>query len=132
MKSNLPKCGKGKWIINMDADSLIPFIVIWGLPAFIVVRTYFKMNTDDKKSAINDFRSCRFVLTIGFIVMGTFFAHLGSLFAIRIMELIGIGFFTLGGFLSAINLWNKNKTKSVIILVLIAFVVLIELKKQLS
>ncbi|MEK3955975.1 MULTISPECIES: hypothetical protein [unclassified Psychrobacillus] len=105
----------------MDTDSLIPFIIIWGLPAFMVVRRYFKMNTDDKKSAINDFRSCRFILTIGFIVMGTFFAHLGSLFAIRIMELIGIGFFALGGFLSAINLWNKNKIKSVIILVLIAF-----------
>ncbi|MFB5088173.1 hypothetical protein PGC35_13350 [Psychrobacillus sp. PGGUH221] len=105
----------------MDTDSLIPFIIIWGIPAFMVVRGYLKMNTEDKKSAINDFRSRRFILTIGFIVMGAFFAHLGSLFAIRMMELIGYVFLALGGFLSAINMWNKNKIKSVIILVLIAF-----------
>ena len=94
----------------------------------MVVRSYFKMNTDDKESAINDFRSCRFVLTIGFTVMGAFFAHLGSLIAIWTIELIGIVFFALGGILSAINMWNKNKSRSVIILVLIAFVVIIELK----
>lgn len=106
---------------NVDNDSLIPFIIIWGIPAFMVVRGYLKMNTDDKKSAMNDFKSRRFILTIGFMVMGAFFAHLGSLFAIRIMELIGIVFFVLGGFLSAINMWNKNKIKSVIILVLTTF-----------
>lgn len=59
----------------MDTESLIPFIIIWGLLAFMVVRSYFKMNTDDKESAINDFRSCRFVLTIGFTVMGAFFTQ---------------------------------------------------------
>ena len=52
---NLPNCGKEEWIFNMDTDSLIPFIIIWGLPAFMVVRRYFKMNTYDKKSAINEF-----------------------------------------------------------------------------
>ena len=48
LKSNLPNCGKEEWIFNMDTDSLIPFIIIWGLPAFMVVRSYFKMNTDEK------------------------------------------------------------------------------------
>lgn len=105
----------------MDTHSLIPFIFIWGIPAVIVVKGYLNMNNDDKKSAIYDFRSSRFVLTIGFIVMGAFFAHLGSLFAIRVMELIGILIFALGGILSAINIWHKSKIKSVIILVLIAF-----------
>ncbi|MFJ7973764.1 hypothetical protein [Psychrobacillus sp. NPDC096389] len=105
----------------MDTDPLIPLILIWGIPVFMVVRSYLKMNTDDKKSAINDFRSSRFILTIGFIVMGAFLAHLGTLFSISIMELLGIGLFALGGFLSAIDMWNKNKIKSVILLVLIAF-----------
>lgn len=62
---------------------------IWGTPAIVVVRAYLKMNTDERKSVISDFRSRRFIVTIGFIVMGAFFAHLGSLFSIRIIELIG-------------------------------------------
>ena len=93
----------------METDSLIPFIFTWGIPAFLVTITYLKMNTEDKKSALNDFRSRRFILTIGFLVTGAFFTHLGSLIAIRKMELIGIALFALGGILSAIS--NGIKVK---------------------
>lgn len=96
----------------MDTYSLIPFIFIWGIPTFLVVRGYLKMNSYDKKSAINDFRSHRFIFTTGFIVIGAFFIHLGLLFTLSKIKLIGFVFLALGGILSAINNWNKNKIKS--------------------
>ena len=64
--------------MNVNADSLVPFIIMWGIPTFMVVRAYLKMNPDDQKSAINDFKSHHFILTIGFLVMGACAAELRS------------------------------------------------------
>lgn len=61
--SKLLSIRRDGWIINIDNDSLFSIIIIWGLPAFIVFRGYLKMNTDDRKSAMNDFKSCRFITT---------------------------------------------------------------------
>ena len=74
--------------MNVDTDSLVPFIIMWGIPTFMVVRAYLKMNPDDQKSAINDFKSSRFIFTIGFIVIGAFLAHLGFLFSVSIIEML--------------------------------------------
>ncbi len=82
------------------------------------------MNTDDKKSAINDFRSRRFIFSIGFIVIGAFFTHLGALFIISIIKTIGIVLLILGGFFSTLDMWNKSKIKSILILVFLSFVIL--------
>ena len=86
----------------------------------MVVRAYLKMNTDDRKSAFNDFKSARFIFTIGTIVIGAFLAHLGFLFSVSIIEMIGLVFFALGGIFSAFDTWKKSKIKSVFILVLIS------------
>ena len=82
------------------------------------------MNADDKKSAFNDFKSRRFIFTIGFIVIGAFFAHLGILFTIRIIEVIGIAFFALGGIFSIFDMWKVNKI-SVFILVLVSVIIFV-------
>lgn len=79
------------------------------------------MNTDDRKSARNDFKSCRFITTTGFILIGAFLTHIGFLMTLRIIEVIGSAFFAIGGLISVKYMWSKSKTKSVIILVLIAF-----------
>ena len=83
--------------MSVGADSLVPFIIMWGIPTFMVVRAYLKMNPDDQKSAINDFKSSRFIFTIGFIVIGAFLAHLGFLFSVSIIKFVGLVFFALGG-----------------------------------
>ncbi|MBK5446305.1 MULTISPECIES: hypothetical protein [unclassified Peribacillus] len=36
--------------MNIKTDSLVTFIIMWGIPTFMVVRGYLKMITDDKKS----------------------------------------------------------------------------------
>ncbi|WP_394234227.1 hypothetical protein [Niallia oryzisoli] len=106
--------------MSVNSDSLVPFIIMWGIPTFMVVRAYLKMNTGDKKSAINDFKSARFIFTIGLTVIGAFLAHLGFLFSVSIIEIIGLVFFALGGIFSAFDTWKKSKIKSVFILVLIS------------
>lgn len=99
----------------MDTYSLISFIILWGLPTFMIVRTYLKMDYNDKRIAINDFRTHRFIFTTGFIILGAFFIHLGLLLNLSILKLIGFVFLTLGGFLSTLNKWNKSKNKSVLV-----------------
>lgn len=88
-----------------------------------MIRAYIKMNTEDQRSVVNDFKSRSFILTIGFMVMDAFLTHLGSLFAFKKIELIGTVFFTLGGILSAVNIWNKSKIKSLIFVFIVAFTV---------
>lgn len=106
--------------MSVGADSLVPFIIMWGIPTFMVIRAYLRMNMEDRKSAINDFKSSRFTFTIGFIVIGAFLAQLGFLFSVSIIEFIGLVFFALGGFFSAFDTWKKGKINSVFILILIS------------
>ena len=83
---------------------------MWGIPTFMVVRAYLKMNIEDRKSAINDFKSSRFIFTIGFILIGAFLAHVGFLFSVSIIEFIGVVFFALGE--SFLHLIHGRKVKS--------------------
>ncbi|WP_421378163.1 hypothetical protein ACOJQI_12285 [Bacillus salacetis] len=39
----------------MKIDSLIPFLLLWGIPAALMTREFLKMSKDDKQSALNDF-----------------------------------------------------------------------------
>ncbi|MCM3442674.1 hypothetical protein [Metabacillus halosaccharovorans] len=95
--------------MNINTDSLVPFILMWGIPAFIVVRAFLKLDMNDKKSAISEFKSWGFILTIGFIVAGAFLVHVGILFVMRIIEVIGFIFFSLGGIFTAIDMFKRKK-----------------------
>lgn len=106
--------------MSVNTDAFIPFILMWGIPTFMVVRAYLRMSMEDRKSAISDFKSFRFIFTIGFSVIGAFLAHLGFLFSVSIIEIIGLVFFVLGGIFSAFDTWKKSKIKSVLILILIS------------
>jgi len=109
--------------LNIDTDSLVTFIIMWGIPTFMVFRAYIKMNTDDKKSAMSDFKSRHFISTIGFLLTGAFFAQIGALFSISIMKVMGIVLLVLSGFFSMLDMWKKSKIKSICILVLLSFVI---------
>ncbi|MEC2075845.1 hypothetical protein [Metabacillus fastidiosus] len=109
--------------MNINTDSLVTFIIIWGIPTFMVARGYLKMNAANKKSALSDFKSSRFIFTTGFMIIGAFCTHLGILLAINIIELIGIGVFTLGGIFSVFDMWKISKIRSVFILVLVSIAI---------
>ena len=108
-------CRQEVWILKVDTYYLISFIILWGIPTFMIVRKYLQMNNNDKQIVFNDFRSHRFIFTTGFIVLGTLLIHWGLLLTISILKLIGFVFLALGGFLSTLNKWNKSKNKGVLV-----------------
>ncbi|MFJ7744637.1 hypothetical protein [Peribacillus sp. NPDC097295] len=109
--------------MNVDKDSLVTFIIMWTVPIFMVARAYWKMDMDDKKSVIYDFSSRRFITTIGFMVMASFLMHVGNLFSISTMKVIGIILLILGGILSIFYTWVESKMKSICILVLLSVMI---------
>lgn len=113
--------------MSVDTDSLVTFIIIWGIPIFMVVRGYMKMDKGDKKSAMNDFRSRRFIITFGFLVLGTFFAHVGKLLSINTIQVIGIVLLIVGGISTTLDIWKKSKIKSMITVFLVTFVVFLNI-----
>ncbi|MFJ5770105.1 hypothetical protein [Psychrobacillus sp. NPDC093180] len=106
--------------MKINTYALVSFIFVWAIPTFLVIREYVKMDKEDKKSAINDFKSRRFIFTGGFLLLGAFLAHLGSLFTLNIVGVIGGIFVVLGGIVSTVNLWNKSRNKSILMIILIA------------
>lgn len=111
--------------MKINTDSLVTFIIMWGIPFFMVARGFLKMNSEDKKSVIIDFTSHTFISTIGFIVIGGFFIHVGTLLGIAIIKFIGIVLLTLGGIFSVLDLWRDSKVKSILILILVSAVIFI-------
>ncbi|KRG11544.1 hypothetical protein ACA29_17040 [Lederbergia galactosidilytica] len=112
--------------MNIDTGSLVTFIIMWGIPTFLVIRSYLKMDTDDKKSTLNNFKSRRFILTIGFIIIGVLFIHLDILFTNTIIKISGIGLLLIGGIFSTIatiDMWKFSKIKSLLNLILISIAV---------
>ncbi|MGE7602470.1 hypothetical protein ACQKL5_08145 [Peribacillus sp. NPDC097675] len=107
--------------MTTHTDSIVTFIIMWGIPAFMVVRGYLKMNTDDRKSVVHDFRTPRFIFTIGLLIMGAFLTQLSIVFTIHAMKAIGIGLLSIGGIFSIVNLWKDSKIKSIGLLLLLSF-----------
>ena len=105
--------------MNLDFDRVMTFIIMWGIPIFMVLRTYLKMDNDEKTSAKNDFKKPRFIFTIGFVVIGLFLSQLGSIVSIKLINLIGIIMLVIGGILSTFDIWKSSKIKSMFVLILI-------------
>ncbi|RCW64537.1 hypothetical protein [Saliterribacillus persicus] len=106
--------------MNIDTDSLVSFLIMWGIPTFMVVRGYLKMDIDDRNSAKKDFKSAQFIFTIGLLVIGHFFASFGNLLTLNIIKFLGIFLITIAGITITVVMWRKNKIKSTLAPVLIA------------
>ncbi|KHF37902.1 hypothetical protein [Halalkalibacter okhensis] len=109
--------------MSIDFDSLVPFFIMWGIPIFMVIRTYLKMNVDDRKSAKSDFKTPRFIFTIGFTIVGIFIAQIGSILRTEIVNTIGIIILAIGGMVSVVDTWRKNRFRSILISLLIMFAI---------
>ncbi|ELK44287.1 hypothetical protein M662_07630 [Bacillus sp. SB49] len=114
--------------MNIDTDSLVTFLITWGIPTFMVVRTYLKMDSDDRNSAKKDFKSAHFVFTIGSLVIGYFFASIGNLLTLNIIKLPGIFLMIIAGITITVDMWRKNKAKSMLTPILIAVAIFFLIK----
>ncbi|WP_338751080.1 hypothetical protein [Bacillus sp. FJAT-52991] len=111
--------------MNIDMDALIIFLMIWGIPVFMVGRAYLKMSEEEKKEAMTDFKSPRFIFTIGFLIIGSFLAIVGGLLEVNIIKISGNALLIIGGIVSVLQMWKRNKLKSVLLVLLLGFVLFI-------
>ncbi|WP_342514812.1 hypothetical protein MKY34_08830 [Sporosarcina sp. FSL K6-1522] len=105
--------------MNINIDSLITFLIMWGTPTIMMLITYLKMNKDDKNDVKKDFKSAHFIFTIGFLVTGYFLASLGNLLTLNIMKLLGIPLMIIAGISVVADVRRKNKVKSILLPILI-------------
>lgn len=105
--------------MNINSDSLITFIIMWGTPAIMMLITYLKMTKEEKNDVIKEFTSSRFIFTIGFLVTGIFLDSLGNLLTLNIMKLLGTPLIIVAGTNIVVDQWKKNKVKSILITLLI-------------
>ena len=82
-----------------------------------------KMDATDQKSAMDDFKSARFIFTLGFVGLGFFLLHLESIFTFTLLKITGLFLLITGGIFSTASIWKTSKIKSLITFVLISFMV---------
>ncbi|WP_142826722.1 hypothetical protein [Planococcus soli] len=109
--------------MNIDTDSLVLFLFAWTIPFFMMRRAYLKMDADDQRSAVDDFKSRRFIFTIGFVVLGFFFLHLSSLLSVTPLKTIGVFIFVAGGIFSVIDTWRISKPRSLVMFALMCLMI---------
>ncbi|WP_255585203.1 hypothetical protein [Virgibacillus saliphilus] len=76
------------------------------------------MSSEDRKSAMDDFKRPSSIFTMGFLTAGAFLATLGNALAVHIINIVGIVLLGIGGIVSFLHTWRKNKLKSIYILLL--------------
>ncbi|WP_106497283.1 hypothetical protein [Lentibacillus sp. Marseille-P4043] len=101
--------------MNIDIDRVIPFLLMWGFPIFFMARAYAKMDTDERNDAKKDFKTPRFIFTIGFLTIGLFIAQVGSILSINLINTIGTLIFIIGGIVAVIDIWGRSKIKSMLV-----------------
>lgn len=112
---------KGVISLYINVDKLVGFLIIWCIPTFLVVRTYGKMNKEEQKEAITTFKSAQFIFTTGFMLMGLFLLSLGRLLSLTVLQGIGGILLIIGGGVCAVQVWHKEKIKSIIVLIVVLF-----------
>ena len=108
------------WRGFLIVDKWIPFFIMWGIPLFMMIRAYRKMDEKDRKSARKDFRSPGFIFTFGFLGLGLFIIQIGDILLIDIFKLIGIILLLVSAITMFFITWKEDsKIKSTIFLLLV-------------
>ena len=113
--------------MNINTDSLVTFMLMWGIPAVMMSWAYFKMSKTDRKSAKEDFKSIPFIFAFGFGAGGIFLIHLGNLLTFDLLKIIGIGLLAIGGLYVTIDLWKTSKIKSLLMIALMSYLIFLNL-----
>ena len=108
--------------MNTDIDSLVIFLIAFGIPIGMMARAYFKMNETDQQSVKPDFTSRSFLLSIGSVALGNFLIEFSDTFSTPPLRLVGFVLVVIGVIGSVIVTWKSSKVRS--LLIVVAFSVL--------
>ncbi|MFD2655200.1 hypothetical protein ACFSUP_03695 [Gracilibacillus thailandensis] len=106
--------------MEIDYDSLITFLIMWGTPTIMVISAYIRMDSEDRASAKQDLTSPQSIFTVGFLLIGHFVTSVGNLFGIHFIKYMGIVILVVGGVTCTLDVWKKSKVKGALVPVLIS------------
>ncbi|ANU09695.1 hypothetical protein BBH88_04980 [Planococcus antarcticus DSM 14505] len=109
--------------MNTDTDSLITFLIAFGVPVAMMTWAYFKMNAADQQSVKSDFASPKFLLSMGSFALGAFLIEFSDTFSVPMIKTIGLVLLIVGGIGSSIVTWKSSKVRSLLILALFPLMV---------
>ncbi|MBT2666859.1 hypothetical protein J7J00_15270 [Bacillus sp. ISL-4] len=113
----------------MNIDAIVRFVLMIGIPAFMMWRCYKKMSEEEQNDVKTDFTSKRFISTIGLMALGWVFFLLEPIFEMTWMETIGVVLLSIVIMVSIVLTWlnapSKRKAVLKTIPLLIAFSILL-------
>jgi hypothetical protein len=105
--------------MNISIVSLIGFLLIWGIPAILVLREILKMSNDEQQALLTEIKSVQFIFTVGFVVLGLLLVNVGWLLSLTALIYIGTIVLAIGGTVCAVQQWSAKKLKSIYIFFLV-------------
>ncbi|MGB6408326.1 MAG: hypothetical protein WBF39_12675 [Planococcus donghaensis] len=109
--------------MNTDTDSLVTFLIAFGVPVGMMIRAYFKMNETDQESVKSDFASRSFLLSIGSFASGNFLIEFSDTFSTHPLRLVGFVLLIIGAIGSGIITWKSSKVRSLLIVALFSVLI---------
>ncbi|ALS77456.1 hypothetical protein ACQKDD_05525 [Planococcus kocurii] len=109
--------------METDTDSLVTFLIAFGVPIAMMTWAYFKMNATDQQSVKSDFTSPKFLVSMGSFALGAFLIEFSDTFAVPMIKTMGLVLLIIGGIGSSIVTWKASKVRSLLILGLFALMV---------
>ncbi|MGE7183983.1 hypothetical protein ACQKKK_08220 [Peribacillus sp. NPDC006672] len=108
----------------MNIDAIVRFVLMIGIPAFMMWRGYKKMSEEERNDVKTDFTSKRFIFTIGLFALGWVFLLLEPIFEMTWLETIGVVLLSIGIMVSIVLTWLDAPSKRKAVLKTITFLIL--------
>ncbi|ANU27137.1 hypothetical protein [Planococcus versutus] len=109
--------------MSTDTDSLVTFLIAFGIPITMMAWAYFKMNATDRQSVKSDFASPKFLLSMGSFAFGVFLIEFSDTFSISVLKTVGLVLLIVGGIGSSAVTWKTSKVRSLLLLALFSIMV---------
>ncbi len=105
--------------MNSMIDSLVMILLVYGIPAVLIIRSYIKMSEDERTSVKKMVKSPSFIFTIGFLGAGSILAAIGNALSFSTLKFVGLSLLVIGAIVTGISTWNSSKWKSMVITIIL-------------
>ena len=100
-------------------------LLVYGIPAVLVLRTYLTMSEGEQISVKKMVKSPRFIFTIGFLIAGSILAALGNALSFSTLKIVGLSLLVSGVIVTAISTWKSSKWKSMFITIILGATIIV-------
>ena len=97
---------------------------MWGIPSLLVIRYYFKLSVEEKRSVFKEFKSPQLIFTVGFTLLGVFLTNIAAIGSNDFVRIIGNVFLLIGGLVTMVVIRRISKIRSLFVFILMLMFVL--------